>query len=233
MIFYMNNEDPELQQRNETLLLLLAEKSVNESKKNPSIQFKDTHKVALNYWKIVFPWPLRLTLFIYAFLLKIQLRHRNFLISYVYADRTAFFENIESLKFASQFGCRANLKGRNWCNQLFKTSQIDSLDQPFLVWTKTINVRKCEVHYGKWDIITGIVSAVPLLMIIFLMLCTALCLCLPAATKVTELSVYIFIFLLKYQFLKSHSIDTFKVGSKYFHAVGWSFVPASKFKVVD
>jgi len=224
----MKNEDKELQRKNEMLLLLLAEKSVNESKKNPTINFQDSHKIGLNYLRIVFPWPLRFKRFMYSSSLKIHLKYKEFLITNFYANSATYFEAIEDLKFASQFGCRANLMQREWCHQLFRKSKIDVLDQAFLIWTKTINVKKCEVHYGKWDIVAGVVSTVPMIMVGLLMICTALCQWLPASAKVIELSIYVFIFLLKYQFFKSHSFDAYKIGSKYFQSNGWSFLPLEK-----
>lgn len=224
----MSNEEKELQKRNEELILLLAKKSVDASHGNGPTKFQETHLVGLNYSKIVFPWFLRLKLFLYSILLKINLRNKDFFIGKIYGNRADFLENIESLKFAAKFGCRANAKQRNWCAQVFHYFKINGLDQAFLVWTKTINVRRREIHFGRWDIVAAFASAVPLIAIGLFMLCTLLCDCLPICSKLFELALYFFIFIIKYQFLKSHSIDAYKVGSHYFTANGWSFLPLEK-----
>lgn len=224
----MNSHERELQKRNEELLLAAALKACRDSEDSPVKGKNNAHQHTLNYLNRVRPWPLRLKLFIYSVLLRFFLRHQLFLVKHFYACSAQFEEKIEQFKFGAQFGCSGSVDGRKWCLDLIEVCRIEPLDQAYLVYTKTINVKKCEVHYGKWDIVAGVASTVPLLMVVLLMLCTAWCQWLSASVKVIELSVYALIFLSQYQFFKIHCFDVYEIGSKYFQSNGWNFIPVFK-----
>ncbi|MBC7751552.1 MAG: hypothetical protein H7Z73_07500 [Candidatus Saccharibacteria bacterium] len=171
------------------------------------------------------PWIMCLLMFVYRVIVNFQERKLNALPRFANAARAAQEETVEKFRFAANFGRPANPTQRKWCLDQVHLYGITYFDAPFLVWSGTLQFKKEKIIFGKWDLISGIVSMFPLLLLIFIAYCTCLCDCLSPASKAISVTVYLAEIIFLFKFYKAQSFDVYKIGSKYFKANGWGFTP--------
>jgi hypothetical protein len=206
-------------------LLAAALKACKDSEDSPVKGKNNIHQNSLNYLSRVRPWPLRLKLFIYGVLLRFFLRNQLLLVKHFYASNAQFEEKIEQFKFGAQFGRSANVEGREWCLNTIEVCRIEPLEQAYLVYKKTINVKLRIVEFGRLDVVNEITNLVPIVVIYLALIFSILCHCSPIFSKAIECLLCTLFFFLVCRFFNIGNFDAYKVGGKYFRSSGWSMKP--------
>ena len=94
----------------------------------------------------------------------------------------------------------------------------------FLVWHRTLCLKKQTIYFGHWDWVCGIFYMLPLLYPI--LYCLLVCLGTGSPVEKTIITLIEALMVNTLFFLyKSASFDVYQVGSRYFKANGLSYIP--------
>jgi hypothetical protein len=171
------------------------------------------------------PWVMCLDIAYYRVHLRRQEQRLAAMADCSLAELQAQIENIESLRFAAQFGHRGNAQQRACCLQLINQYRVAPPDAPFLVWARVISLRRPTIIFGHWDWICGI-CVMPVVSYVFLWaLCIALSIKPSPEVKAIFTTLYLAIGCGAFTFYKSITFDVFRVGLRYFKPDGWRYTP--------
>lgn len=166
------------------------------------------------------PFLMRFTLWIHGLVLHFSMaRTRD--------GATPSDEKIAALRFAAQFGRRANADQRAWCLQMIEGHGISRADAPFLVWSGVLHLQDQTIYFGRWDRIFGAISFLPALGLVGCGILSGLCTSMPLEESLGVVTSYFgtALFLLVLQSDKRRK--THEIAARYFTADGWSWSPAS------
>lgn len=211
----------------EEKLVASLEKCLNkESQFSTDLQdqahfFETTFAEAEKRW-VKRPWLMLLVLRFHRFRLKreeARLKNQGTSI-----DDMSRNEHIESLRFAAEYSQRANAAERQWFYRQCRLYQITKADATFLVWHRTLCLKKQTIYFGHWDWVCGIFYMLPLLYPI--LYCLLVCLGTGSPVEKTIITLIEALMVNTLFFLyKSASFDVYQVGSRYFKANGLSYIP--------
>lgn len=211
----------------EEKLVASLEKSLNkENQFSRNLQdqahfFETTFAATEKRW-VKRPWMMLLALRFHKLLLKREEASLQRLGTQ--ADDNQQKERIESLRFAAEFSQRANAVERRWFYRQCRLYQITKTDATFLVWHRTLCLKKQTIYFGHWDWICGIFYMLPLLYPILY----CLFVCLGTGSPVGKTMVILIDALMintLFSIYKSASFDVYQVGSRYFKPNGLSYIP--------
>lgn len=132
-------------------------------------------------------------------------------------------ERIESLRFAAHYGLPGNAEERTWCLQQIDRYGIAPPDARFLVWIRTVNIRRRRIVFGHWDWILGIVMMFLILLQFGYAILFALVPNAPPLLKAVLTTGYWAMGCGAFSFYKSSTFDVFRIGLRYFRPNGWRY----------
>jgi hypothetical protein len=182
------------------------------------------NKATLLAVEVRFPWLLRLVQKCF----KLRLSVYRYWHKFDEMNPPDFDEKIASLEFGIRYGCTANSKQRAWCKELFDHLEISIADRALLVFTRTINVKACDVRYGRWDRLVGAASIFLHALMILFSISIVLCNCSLFELKILCCVLNVPVILFSILWHKTMISDAHRIGSQYFVANGWSMTPLFK-----
>ena len=142
--------------------------------------------------------------------------------------RPIYEEQTERLEFGIRYGCTANAMQRKRCIELFDHLKISIADRAVLLFSRTVNVKTCEIRYGRWDRIVGAASVFLHTIMILFSLSLVVCACSPLELRLLSCFLNFPVILFSIFWHKTMITDAHKIGSKYFVEDGWRLTPRFK-----
>jgi hypothetical protein len=208
----------------EEILKKCVEESLSQFQGDHQRTLDKINKATLLAVEARFPWSLR---FVQKYF-KLRLSAYRYLNRRDEMNFSDFDEKIASLEFGVRYGCAANAKQRAWCKELFDQLKVSITDRALLVFTRTINVKTCDVQYGRWDRLIGAISILLHAMMILFSISIVLCNCSQFEFKLLSCVLNVPVILFSMFWHKTMISDAQRIGSKYFEENGWSFTPRFK-----